>query len=353
MRMWGVWPMVSRTVRAFMRVLQVRCGGTLTRAPCATLRATLGSNDHALHPEPMLPERLAASADLFEASPQLFAAFDADDRLQWANSSFRAALGLQADEFPTWAEMMRLSRQRGCGPVIDVPDFEAWLASTLGRRGKRSYRAIESRYRDGRWVLMTETCLPNGGMLCVGTDVTNFFVAGRELREARDDAIKAAVTDELTQLANRRSFAAQLEDWLREPGHGFGLVLLDIDHFKRINEQWGHKVGDAVLVAFAGVLRSLIRRDDVAARWGGEEFALLLREHEPQRLLALLERLLAAVREMTPVGRLPSLRCSTSAGVVLALPGDSADEMLRRADEALYAAKHAGRDRLQLAPPLG
>ncbi|TNY10170.1 hypothetical protein, partial [Escherichia coli] len=116
--------------------------------------------------------------------------------------------------------MMRLSRQRGCGPVIDVPDFEAWLASTLGRRGKRSYRAIESRYRDGRWVLMTETCLPNGGMLCVGTDVTNFFVAGRELREARDDAIKAAVTDELTQLANRRSFAAQLEDWLREPGHG-------------------------------------------------------------------------------------------------------------------------------------
>jgi PleD family two-component response regulator len=56
---------------------------------------------------------------------------------------------------------------------------------------------------------------------------------------------------------------------------------------------------------------------------------------------------------MTPVGRLPSLRCSTSAGVVLALPGDSADEMLRRADEALYAAKHAGRDRLQLAPPLG
>ncbi|MFK9762180.1 diguanylate cyclase domain-containing protein, partial [Escherichia coli] len=84
-----------------------------------------------------------------------------------------------------------------------------------------------------------------------------------------------------------------------------------------------HKVGDAVLVAFAGVLRSLIRRDDVAARWGGEEFALLLREHEPQRLLALLERLLAAVREMTPVGRLPSLRCSTSAGVVLALPGDS------------------------------
>lgn len=290
-----------------------------------------------------------ALLELLLATPQPMAAFDDQDCLRWANQAFRQAYGLRPGEMPSWEELIRLGHARERGTHIVSDDFEAWLHSAKSRRGKLGYRAIECDLIDGRWLLMAETTLRNGWMLCVATDITGFFTEGRALRVARDQALRVAMTDELTQLPNRRALMQQLQSAAQLQAPAFALALLDIDHFKRINDSHGHDTGDRVIQHFAGLLRQHTRRDDVGGRWGGEEFALVVLHPEPAVAQAMLERLLAAVRQSQPCAELPALRYTVSAGLALLAPGEELSSLVRRADEALYAAKRAGRDRMALA----
>jgi diguanylate cyclase len=289
---------------------------------------------------------------LFESSEQMIGVFDETDTLRWANSAFRQALGLRPEEFPTWEGLIRMGRERQQGTRIVTDDFEAWLTSAKTRRGKLPFRMFEADCIDGRWLLMGETTVRSGWMLCLASDVTAHMADGRSLRSARDQALRAALTDELTQIANRRHLMQRLTMLTAPPGICFALVLLDIDHFKRVNDSYGHDVGDEVIRSLAYCLRRFTRRDDLAGRWGGEEFALLLPDITPQALHGLLERLFAEVRQARPSAAHAELSYTVSAGIVLAQPGHGVTELVKAADEALYAAKQGGRDRYLLAPPL-
>jgi diguanylate cyclase (GGDEF)-like protein len=181
-------------------------------------------------------------------------------------------------------------------------------------------------------------------------DVTEKHRIQDELVEARAEADRLAHIDHLTGVANRRSLAPVLE---QQAGRPVGLLLLDLDHFKLINDAHGHAAGDAVLVAVAERLRSCVRADDAVVRMGGEEFLVVLRDvAEETHLLRIGESLRERVcAEPIRAGSM-LLRVTASIGVASVAPDDTNYEAgVRRADRALYLAKQDGRDcvRLDLA----
>jgi diguanylate cyclase (GGDEF)-like protein len=305
------------------------------------------------NPSPPAPGDLAPQLlALMDSSQQGFALFDQGDRLTYANARFRTWLGLQPDEFPTWVDLMRMGHARRRGTRVDSDDFETWLASARSRRGKLPFRLVESDLQERRWLLTAETTLPDGGMLCVLTDITDLSTDQRQLRQQRDKARKAALTDELTGLSNRRHLMERLHALLAQEPQGLAVALLDLDHFKRVNDTHGHDSGDIVLRRFARVLQQFTRRDDVSGRLGGEEFLLIMRGlprlPAAQRVRALLD----AVRtEAFP--DLPMLQCTASAGLVFSQHGESPGALLLRADKLLYAAKADGRDHCMVEAPSG
>jgi diguanylate cyclase (GGDEF)-like protein len=159
-----------------------------------------------------------------------------------------------------------------------------------------------------------------------------------------------AYGDELTELPNRRGATRQIEVLLsraRRHGHQLAFLLIDADRFKGINDEHGHAVGDVVLRELAARLRERVRREDVVGRWGGEEFVVALPETTPDGAAAVAESLRAGVSG-TPIGAGGTeLRVTISIGVA-AWTGEELDDLVARADRALYAAKAAGRDRVVL-----
>ncbi|MEA3639143.1 MAG: diguanylate cyclase [Lamprobacter sp.] len=155
--------------------------------------------------------------------------------------------------------------------------------------------------------------------------------------------------DTLTGAYNRMKFDQLLQAALSAEtryGQHFSLILCDIDHFKRINDNHGHLAGDGILKQFTSLLQSQIRSSDQLARWGGEEFVVLLPMTNAQEATAAAEKLRQAISTQSwpPIGKL-----SASFGVAFHVPNESADALLDRADGALYQAKEAGRDRVRLA----
>jgi diguanylate cyclase (GGDEF)-like protein len=167
---------------------------------------------------------------------------------------------------------------------------------------------------------------------------------------------KQAKTDPLTQLLNRREFEEQLAREVERAqrfGTPVGLVVLDLDDFKLINDRFGHLAGDGVLKAAAGAIRQCTREIDQPARWGGEEFAVILPHTGIDGAARLAERLRQAIAERqipTPDGR--SVRVTASFGVA-ALPGNGTTqvELTAAADDAVYRSKRAGKNRVSLADP--
>jgi diguanylate cyclase (GGDEF)-like protein len=175
-----------------------------------------------------------------------------------------------------------------------------------------------------------------------------------ELEEARAEAELRANTDDLTGAYNRRHFAQMASESLASTADRSALLLIDADHFKQINDVYGHAVGDSVLAELARRLRSSITTDDHLARWGGEEFAVLLRDVSSEAELAeRAERLRRAV-SATPIEHEGiRITLTTSVGAVLAPEGASLDALVERADACLYTAKFQGRNRVSLRPEAG
>ena len=165
-----------------------------------------------------------------------------------------------------------------------------------------------------------------------------------------DELARLANTDELTKLANRRRMAEAIEaELLRfaRYGHAFSVILIDIDHFKTVNDRFGHGVGDKTLVALAARTIEVLRDVDTLGRWGGEEFVVILPETRFDETLHKAEALCGHVAARPLVGH---HAVTVSCGVTSVLAGDTADTLLQRADVALYAAKRRGRNRAEGVP---
>jgi diguanylate cyclase (GGDEF)-like protein len=170
------------------------------------------------------------------------------------------------------------------------------------------------------------------------------------LEEAERQLEHLATTDSLTDLWNRRYMLRRLRtefDRSKRQGHDLGLVLFDLDHFKEVNDRFGHAYGDRVLQAAAQRMHGAIRDYDVLGRFGGEEFLVIVPETDSEGVLTLADRIRTAVGAQPVEGPEGDVTVTTSAGVAMLAEGDlSPDAILARADGALYAAKRMGRDRV-------
>lgn len=163
---------------------------------------------------------------------------------------------------------------------------------------------------------------------------------------------EASTHDMLTGLPNRRLLMARLKrDAARSLQHGEALTvaLADLDHFKQVNDRWGHATGDAALYEVAQAIKRSLRDGDLCGRWGGEEFLILLPRASLAQARVIAQRVTAAVSAVRVEGIPPEYRLGVSLGLASWSAGDRPEDVVQRADAALYGAKHAGRNRVVIA----
>ncbi len=276
---------------------------------------------------------------VIEHFPGGLLAEDQARKVQLANRSLCELLALPAPD------------SLGGKPLADLTGrLPPAVAAVLGPDNGPAHR--EATLEDGRTLEIERIpILQQGqpfGLLWLMRDISE-----RKRRET--DLQTLASTDALTGLPNRRAFLAQLEQALARPGAGKPgcLLMLDVDHFKRVNDSHGHAVGDQVLVHVADTLRSVLRREDLPGRLGGEEFAVLLPGSSAEGGHPLAERLREALAARPAPTTAGPLRVTASIGLCPLAEG-SVTGLLERADQALYEAKRSGRNRVVAwQPPAG
>lgn len=301
--------------------------------------------------------------DALDALPDGFVMYDADDRLVLCNRRYKQMYGETVDLIAPgvrFEDLLRAGLARGQYPQAAGRE-EGWLAERMAAHRAPDGPVLQELPGD-RWLRIDERRTRDGGIAGVRADVTQLVRRGQALQTLNEqlDALNLELrtqsqTDPLTGLANRRLFELRLaEEVLRAQRHGLpvSLLALDVDHFKRFNDRYGHPAGDAALVQVAAALQALARRPaDLAARTGGEEFALLLPHTGTAEARSVAQQLLGAVDGL----RIPHADSSTarsltlSVGVATLAPGMDTHSLVRAADEALYRAKAEGRHRVAVS----
>ncbi len=261
------------------------------------------------------------------------------DRVLYANPAVSDLFGIPSDRLSTMSRELFL---RELASLFDEPpDF-------LQLMRDRSLGAIEARedaemqrprWRRIRWIGKALR-LPSGkGQLAIFSDIT-------EDADLATDRKRQALTDELTDLSNRRAgeqAIARETALSRRTGRPLSFALFDVDHFKRVNDTYGHMTGDLVLREVARFLTAFLRRSDIAVRWGGEEFLVILAGETLEGARAFAERVRGAI-ELLRVGDVGPI--TISAGTAELEPGEDPEATVNRADANLYEAKSAGRNRV-------
>ena len=272
--------------------------------------------------------------------PVLICSIDPQGLLQFVNRTFETSTGVPAE-----TAVGRPFREV-IGETSYLQAQDAIVNCLLGER-TRFEVAIDLEGARKYWQGLCVPDIDSQGVVSCAyallTDITS-------LRKSELNMTALALTDALTGLPNRRRLAEQLPEALanaRRLNLGAALMFLDMDHFKRINDQHGHATGDAVLAEFARRLRGAVRASDCVARYAGDEFVVILdgvrtRQYGEQVAAAIVN----AMREPFSVGEL-TLNVTTSVGVAYLVPGGLAEaqDLLDAADSALYQAKERGRDR--------
>ena len=183
---------------------------------------------------------------------------------------------------------------------------------------------------------------------------STYFMLNRlseKIEAVQEALLEASIRDELTGLHNRRFLMTRLNEEYeraRRNGTALGLLMIDVDHFKVVNDTYGHPAGDEVLRSIAQTIVAMLREYDVAGRYGGEEFAVLLAATSTPDMVKLAERIGAKIGQMESHGPQKRIRVTISIGVAALNDDDSAETLLQRADRALYRAKDKGRNRTVL-----
>ena len=238
--------------------------------------------------------------------------------------------------------------------ILQGPDTSAKVIKEINRAvhcGGAIRRRLLNYRQDGQpvWVDANIVPLPSpDGRILRFAAIERDITAEVEREQSLE---KLAFDDPLTRLGNRRYFEQAMARELSRSGRSLqslSLAILDIDHFKAVNDTWGHPVGDRLLIAVGSAILQSIRAYDCAARIGGEEFAVLLPATKPADGVQVVERICAAIRTNARVEvDIQTIAVTCSAGVTSLLgPDDTAVELMQRADRALYLAKNGGRNRV-------
>ena len=215
------------------------------------------------------------------------------------------------------------------------------------KNGKTYSGVFINRKKNGNFYYEAETISP---IKDEESNIQYFVATGKDIsdRIALENQLhQQATTDLLTGIYNRQKFLEEIEtelDKLTRYNSAFALIMIDLDHFKNVNDNYGHDVGDKILKSICKVIDSKIRRTDIFARWGGEEFMIIAPElRTKDELIALAEKIRVGVEStfFDTVGRI-----TISLGITLSKPEDTLNEILKRVDDALYNAKNNGRNQI-------
>ena len=236
-----------------------------------------------------------------------------------------------------------------------MSDYPLIIAATATLNG------VLQSWREQMTLLVTFALLLSFGFSVLAVKLMRAVRAGEQahadvqkyaaaLEETNQQLNILSVTDKLTQVYNRTKLDAVIQQEVNRTKRyqpDLSLIMLDIDHFKRINDEFGHTVGDSVLVLVATVLQDSIRKTDTVGRWGGEEFLIILPQTNQEQALAVAEKIRQAIASahFAIAGLV-----TASLGVTSLSEGDNEQQFLTRADAALYRAKEAGRNRVVLIP---
>jgi diguanylate cyclase (GGDEF)-like protein len=280
---------------------------------------------------------------------------DRDLRTQFMNRAVRELGNLRQPapgEKPLFSDIIDQVRDNGAYAVRDE-QLDAYGDERMAWVRRADSVPIDLALRDGRVVRVKCVRLQDDSRMLTYVDVTDDVKHTRELEDL-------ATTDVLTGLYNRRHFLTVAnKEWERFQRYErpLSVLIIDIDHFKSVNDRFGHDVGDAVLAEVAAVCRKARRANDVVARIGGEELAILLPETGAASATALAEKLCAEIAAQLVTAGETTIAVTVSIGVADAKPAlANFGELMKRADAALYAAKHNGRNQVSIdgeIPALG
>jgi len=249
----------------------------------------------------------------------------------WFRRKVESVMTLGTPSFTIWEQRPYLLRFKNYQPITGLEDF-MYQNTTL----------LPLKNVDGN---IDQVCL-------IIYDVTDVAINRRQLQAANAELQRLSNTDRLTGLYNRGHWEEMLRlDYARHRRYGSqaALVMLDIDHFKAINDSYGHQAGDAVIQQVAELIRQSPRGTDVAGRYGGEEFVLLLPDTDKHGALMFAERLRYLVESCDVRHEQHRIRFTISLGVAdLSAPSSGHAQLIEWADSALYASKAAGRNRVTL-----
>lgn len=255
----------------------------------------------------------------------------------------------------SYEALIRRSLARGAIPDAQGRE-EEWLQSRMAARGKLSKPLLRPR-PDGSWVHYYEISTPSGCLVMARMDVTELVQKSLALERSNEQLETLSATDGLTGLANRRMFDQHLySEWLRSmrTRQPISLLLVDVDHFKRYNDHYGHLEGDACLRHVASILFDCAQRSgELVARYGGEEFAVLLPGTSSEEAITVAQRCMDELAEAaiphadSPVAA--HLTFSIGVATLVATQDLVPESLVRCADEALYEVKSDGRARYQVA----
>ena len=270
---------------------------------------------------------------LLEAASQVAViAVGLDGKMQIFNRGAERMLGYSREEMLGQPLSSLLAHDDPHGPRL-----ADWLQD--GQHAERESVLVNAQHEEVPVMLMLSTLEDGSGHLLIAVDISNQKIVEAELRTL-------SVTDPLTGIHNRRHFLEQLDielSRLQRTQGELAMVMLDVDHFKQINDRFGHDAGDVVLRELCQRVNGQLRRGDVFCRLGGEEFALLC----PQTSLAQAGMLAERLRQQLATAGFPLVgRVTASFGVARVGAGETPTQLLQRCDRALYAAKAAGRNRV-------
>ena len=285
---------------------------------------------------------------LFQSSVALIGIYDQNERLRYTNEAFRIAYFIAPEEKIDWQTLMRRNFEASRGTIVKTDDIDAWISSVRSRRGKSRVRSYESDLHDGRFIWVTETLRDDGWIIYVGTDVTQLNASQRDLRLDRDALFRQSFTDELTGVSNRRHILAKLQETIDAKQEAW-VCLIDIDHFKNINDTYGHQAGDDVLVSLARTVRKTVKLKDAFGRIGGEEFLMIFANQSFEEVKETLRQLQETIAGFKVCESFSELRITISGGLTQIRKPDTQERILGRADRGLYCAKSSGRNQFRFS----
>tara|TARA_R110002167_G_scaffold8694_1_gene39762 strand:- start:244 stop:1215 length:972 start_codon:yes stop_codon:yes gene_type:complete len=268
----------------------------------------------------------AIGQDLFQLAPDL--------PLEWLLRQLEAVAALKIPVYSTWKQRPYLFRFKSYRPITGSSDFM---------------------YQNVTFLPLSTVGAESANICITLYDVTQTAVSEKAMNVLNDELAHLSRTDRMTQLNNRGHWEEMaLREFKRcqRYGHISSLIMFDIDHFKNVNDTYGHQVGDEVIIALAATVQKMVRDSDLAGRYGGEEFVVVLCDTDARGAATFCERVRYAIEQMVVESQGHSVRFTVSLGLAeLNAETGSMARWLKQADAALYYSKENGRNQVTLFDP--